>query len=219
MTDMTSLKTLLALKPSVLYPAHGPHVPTREAATKHLTDYISHRQQREDQLVALLQDLASDPTKLKNKLADLYEKVHQDQVAENKYNHEFLSGKPYKTKPPSKANEDEEEEFTPEELEERDRAERRAKIIAKFPQTKAANLPLICRLLYTSDKEGLINAASKSIGAHLLKLEQEGKVRKVKISLPKVTEGKISELHEEFEGWEWAGEIAAEEVKLKAKVD
>ncbi|WWD19194.1 hypothetical protein CI109_103652 [Kwoniella shandongensis] len=51
---MTSLRTLLALKPNVLYPAHGPHIPGAPAARAHIETYIAHRQAREDQIVEVL---------------------------------------------------------------------------------------------------------------------------------------------------------------------
>ena len=280
---MMSLKTLLALKPSVLYPAHGPHVPNREASTKHLSDYITHRQEREDQIVALLQQLSSDPTVIGQKYADLVEKTIADKAAENKYNHEFLSGKPYRPKPAKdakdaegakpkdanvkdkadkgakakkekdgkddedgkvkddKARDDQEKddkdndgqakdtandrdekqdgeetdtepEEDPAEIERKKKEEARAAIAAKFPKTKAIPLSIMCRFLYNSDKDNLIAAASKSIDAHLKKLESEGKVRAVKVKMPAVSEGKIGEDWAETACWELAGDISAEEV-------
>jgi hypothetical protein len=249
-TDMMSLKTLLALEPSVVYPAHGPHLPNREASTKHLSDYITHRQEREDQIVALLQQLSSDPTLVGQLYADLVDKTTADNAAEHKYNHEFLSGKPYRPPKPkpskdakdndtkakadgnhggkdekeeageSKDDKDEkkdsdekpEPEEDPAEVERKKKEEARAAIIAKFPKTKAVPLSIMCRFLYKSDKDNLIAAASRSIEAHLKKLESEGKVRAVKAKMPYVSEGKIGEDWAESACWELAGDISAEEV-------
>lgn len=251
---MTSLKTLLALKPSVLYPGHGPHIPTREAATEHIATYITHRQQREDQIVALLQALAEKPDMLSEAMADFVDHVKVVKAKEAKEAHEFLSGKPYVPPMSKKADEvkikaqgpgdkprllkdiekEREEKQAAKEVEEENDveskenegkagedakmvAEKEAKetarkeIIDKFPPSKALPMPILVRLLYQTDKEGTIAAASKSIGAHLRKLEGEGKVGRIKVWMVKVTEGKIGEEKEEQEGWEWqwAGEVAA----------
>ena len=48
---MKSLDTILALRPSVVYPAHGPVV--LDPAT-HVNGYIDHRNQREAQIVTAL---------------------------------------------------------------------------------------------------------------------------------------------------------------------
>jgi ribonuclease/clavin/mitogillin len=220
---MSSLKTLLALKPSVLYPAHGPHITDREAVTRHLTEYITHRQQREDQLVKLLQDLAANPTTLRERMADLHEKVFQASVAEDKYNHEFFSGKPYHPKITEKDKDGKDVQISDEKLakmREEERVERRAAVLAKYPlSSSSASMALICRLLYQSDKETLVNSAAKSIGAHLRKLESEGKVKKVKTRLPKVTEGQISEDLEDVDAWQWAGELGSGEAEAKPNTE
>lgn len=246
---MTSLKTLLALKPSVLYPAHGPHIPTREAATKHISDYILHRQEREDQIITLLQKLAGDEKLLSETMGDVMVKVKEDQIAEQKYDYEFFAGKPYNPKPKAKDPKDqkesktkdgavaketkkgdgengedgeegeEEKEEDPVEIEKREKAKYRQSIADKFPASKGVTVSLICRILYKTDKESLVNAASKSVDAHLRKLEGEGKVRRVGMKLPVVTEGKIGEAEDGLPGWEWAGEVGAEEVVGKIKVD
>ena len=251
---MTSLKTLLALKPSVLYPGHGPHIPTREAAMEHIATYITHRQQREDQIVALLQAVAEKPDSLGSAMADFVQQVQAAKAKEAKEAHEFLTGKPYvppknKTvevvKPKAQGSgdnprllkeieaereakakvaetaevedavdaEDESERGETEDpaIAEKRQAEEKARreIIAKFPPSKILPLPILVRLLYQTDKEGTIAAASKSIGAHLKKLEGEGKVGRVRVRMVKVTEGKIGEEKEDQEGWEWqwAGEV------------
>lgn len=48
---LRSLKRLLGLEPSVLYPAHGP--PVRDACGR-IRDYIAHRELREQQIIAAL---------------------------------------------------------------------------------------------------------------------------------------------------------------------
>lgn len=48
---LSSLRTLLSLPPTTLYPGHGPHLPSGSQA---ITQLIAHRQGREDQIVALL---------------------------------------------------------------------------------------------------------------------------------------------------------------------
>ncbi len=68
MSDMTSLRTLLSLKPNVIYPAHGPHITTPEACTALLEEYIHHRQTREDQILSVLTDLHSNPGSLGEKI-------------------------------------------------------------------------------------------------------------------------------------------------------
>lgn len=50
-TYLSSLRHLLSLSPSLLYPAHGPVLPEGKAS---IQTYISHRQAREDQIVQVL---------------------------------------------------------------------------------------------------------------------------------------------------------------------
>jgi glyoxylase-like metal-dependent hydrolase (beta-lactamase superfamily II) len=50
---LASLDRLLAQKPGVIYPAHGPLIPDGEAK---LREYIAHRQMREDQILAALHE-------------------------------------------------------------------------------------------------------------------------------------------------------------------
>ena len=225
---MTSLKTLLALKPSVLYPAHRPHIPTREAAAEHITNYINHRQQREDEIVKILQDLAFDPTRLGLAIADVMDKWKEDKAKEEKYTYEFLSGKPRGTSKPAKKApgwgrpaEDvaQEAEVDEEEVKAQQAKEEREKIVAKFPQGNGATIPLICRLIYKTPDDKVIFAASKSVEAHMAKLESEGKVRKVSLTLPTVVDGVVNE-PAHTEGWEWAAELSPEEMeKRKVKVE
>ena len=200
MSDQTSLKTILALKPSALYPGHGPHISSFEICTSHVQNYLSHRQEREDQIISLLQSIADDPTLLIKSLSDLEEKRGKDKAAVDKYNHEFLSGKPYE---PSEEKEKKVEEAK----------EKEDKVIDKFPESSTAiTVPLICRLLYKTDKDQIIFAAGKSVSAHLVKLEKERKVRRFTVSLPKMANGIITEPVQQ-EGWEWAGEEEGDEVE------
>lgn len=114
--------------------------------------------------------------------------------------------------------EEEEDEEDPVEQENREKEKYRQSISDLFPTSKGITISLICRILYQTDKESLVNAASKSIDAHLRKLEGEGKVRRINVKLPFVTEGKIGEAQDGLPGWECAGEIGAEEVVGKGKV-
>ena len=73
----------------------------------------------------------------------------------------------------------------------------------KFPkESTGITVQLMCRLMYKTDKEGIIFAAGKSVTAHLEKLEKEGKVGRVTVNLPRMGVGKISD-SEEQEGWQW----------------
>lgn len=89
--DMTSLKMLLALKPNVLYPAHGPHIPGASAAQAHIQTYIAHRQAREDQILAILQKAASRPSSTIPLLKDLLGKYRDDERAARKYKEQFMN--------------------------------------------------------------------------------------------------------------------------------
>ena len=191
LADLTSIKTLLALKPNILYPALGPHIPTPDRCATFLQDYLTHRQQREDQIISLIRSLFKDPKLLTKSFVEYQEKHDQAKIDVDKYQHEFLSGKPYK---PSK----EKEKRVKEEMDMVD------KVSDKFPEeSKGISIPLMCRLLYKTDKEGIIFAAGRSVLAHLEKLEKEGKVKRLRVMLPKMAEGKISDPVKQ-EGWEWA---------------
>ncbi|KAJ8322170.1 hypothetical protein KUTeg_000641 [Tegillarca granosa] len=50
---MSSLNKALEFKPSIIYPSHGPVV---NDPIERVTDYIKHRNQREEQIIAALQE-------------------------------------------------------------------------------------------------------------------------------------------------------------------
>jgi glyoxylase-like metal-dependent hydrolase (beta-lactamase superfamily II) len=60
-TYMESLNTILKLKPSVIYPGHGPVISDPIAK---IEEYIAHRQQREQQIINVLKDLNKPLTPL-----------------------------------------------------------------------------------------------------------------------------------------------------------
>ena len=206
---MTSLKTLLALKTSILYPAHGPAIVGRDECAAHISEYITHRQEREDQIVSLLQSMCTDPTKFGKTIDSLIQGIDAERQADAKFKQEYLSGKPFV--PPKKKPEDEAKE------EEESKAQIEAR--THYPaEEKALPIPLICRILYKSNKDALIYAAGRSVEAHLIKLEGEGKVRRKGVVMPKIVEGKIRESVEQ-EGWEWAAEVHSEKLDEHLKVE
>jgi len=69
-TYMKSLTKLISLKPKLIYPGHGPVV---QDATKHLTYYITHRQQRESQIMKTLEDNLHGLTSM-----ELTQKIYTD---------------------------------------------------------------------------------------------------------------------------------------------
>ncbi|MEW6273228.1 MAG: MBL fold metallo-hydrolase [Thermodesulfobacteriota bacterium] len=71
---MASLRRLLALEPAVIYPAHGPAI--RDASGK-IREYIAHRDLREAQIVALLEQGVSDVKEMVRRMyADVPEFLH-----------------------------------------------------------------------------------------------------------------------------------------------
>lgn len=56
-TYLASLQLLLSLSPTILYPGHGPTLPSGREA---LETYISHRLARENQIIALLREPPPD---------------------------------------------------------------------------------------------------------------------------------------------------------------
>jgi glyoxylase-like metal-dependent hydrolase (beta-lactamase superfamily II) len=63
---LDSLERLLALRPSVIYPAHGPIIPDAQAKIR---EYLAHRQQREEQILSALSSGLLD---IPNIVAHLY---------------------------------------------------------------------------------------------------------------------------------------------------
>lgn len=58
--DMASLQKLLELQPSTIYPGHGPHTNGRAPAIAKIEEYITHRLDRETQIVHALEKLTSE---------------------------------------------------------------------------------------------------------------------------------------------------------------
>ena len=67
----------------------------------------------------------------------------------------------------------------------------------------ALPVPLLCRLLYKTDDEKIIFAATRSATAHLHKLEKDNRVKRVTVVLPKIVDGTVGE-PEPQEGWQLA---------------
>lgn len=59
-TYISSLKKQLALNPKIIYPGHGPVIGGNNAAVEKIQQYISHRQQREDEVVKVMKDKGPD---------------------------------------------------------------------------------------------------------------------------------------------------------------
>jgi ribonuclease/clavin/mitogillin len=187
---MTSLKTLLALKPGVLYPAHGPHIPGHDAARAHIQKYISHRQDREDQILAILKTASEDPQSTTKALQALVEKHETDAITHAKYKEEFMTGLPEKEK-------------DIDETKEKAKAAAKAEALKKLEVeggVKVVSLDNLCRQIYNSMDEKLLFAAKKSITAHLDKLVKEGKVKKDKAENP-VIEDAVVEDRQVIEGF------------------
>jgi hypothetical protein len=191
---MTSLKTLLAIKPTVLYPAHGPHITGPEAAHAHIQNYITHRQDREDQILTILKEATSNPQSTTKALQDLVEKHETDAIAHAKYKEEFMTGLPEKKK-------DIDEEKEKVKAEEKARA---LKLLGVEGGVKVVSLDNLCRQIYKSMDEKLLFAAKKSITAHLDKLVKEGKVKRDRARNP-VIEDAVVKAPQETEGVVWAG--------------
>ncbi|KAJ0406999.1 hypothetical protein ATCC90586_009219 [Pythium insidiosum] len=68
---MASLRRLRAIAPTVIYPAHGPVV---HRALDKINEYISHRQQREDEIIAAMKDVGR-PVSSKELVSRIYEKL------------------------------------------------------------------------------------------------------------------------------------------------
>ncbi|WVW84788.1 hypothetical protein I302_106823 [Kwoniella bestiolae CBS 10118] len=192
---MTSLRTLLALKPNVLYPAHGPHIPDAAKSKAHLETYISHRQERENQICKILRDLKTDDKSLTDTLIELKKEIHKKLEEENKAKGPLMLDKRKAIPLPDF----EDERNT---LDKADKEGSRPK--AAIPLT------VLCRLIYRSEDEKLLVAASRGTSAHLTKLDQEGKVRKSKARWAKLIAKEVDGEMEEVDVWEWAGEVRGE---------
>ncbi|KAI9637849.1 beta-lactamase-like protein [Dioszegia hungarica] len=187
---MLSLKTLLAIKPQTLYPGHGPHFSGPEASTAQIEAYIAHRQQREEQILALLLSLATDPsgpTGLQGR-----EKEAEAKVKDAKAKGDDMPARA--STPPPRKKQDEVEHADPRD----EGVDRRHE---KF-EGSAVGLQLLTRLMYDTTSEKLIYAAQRPVLAHLEKLEKEGKVRRVTVQLPSIVEMVVSDEKEAVEGWE-----------------
>lgn len=92
---MMSLRTLAALKPATLYPAHGRAITTAPAVASHIQQYISHRVDREAQILSLLSTL-SVPHGLHTALVAYFDKRNAEAIKQRKEDREFLTGLPYK---------------------------------------------------------------------------------------------------------------------------
>ena len=197
---MTSLKTVLALKPTTLYPAHGPHI-TGDRCVEHLEGYISHRQEREDQVVAVFHRLRS-PSALVDDIKSLLEEYDAKKATDWKSQKEYHSGKPYVPKEPT------EKESVAQEEKMKARTGRLDLLASKVGQADGlVSLSMLTRVVYRTGDERVIWAAKKSLRAHLDKLYKEGKVRMGKVeSWPKVVEQEMVDGDAEEEAWAWIGD-------------
>jgi glyoxylase-like metal-dependent hydrolase (beta-lactamase superfamily II) len=187
---MGSLKRLLSLNPTVIYPAHGPHTPDGATARKHLEAYIAHRQQREDKIVEALQGIASTPGSLGTQLDAIREHAKESPDAAVGPGGAGGAGA---------------------EMAQRavEAARNSSSIAAEFPSgsapgSRGATLGLLCRLVYATGHEGLIRAASFPMGGHLQKLESEGRVKRSRAVMPTVVDWKVTESTEQ-DVYEWVG--------------
>lgn len=72
---LRSLRTLRALAPRRIYPAHGP---MREDAVALIDEYIAHRLEREQQVLAALHDGATTPAEIRARIyTNLDERLHR----------------------------------------------------------------------------------------------------------------------------------------------
>jgi ribonuclease/clavin/mitogillin len=180
---MLSLKTLLALKPGVLYPAHGPHIPGHEAAHSHIQNYITHRQDRENQIIEVLKTASNDPQYITKTLQRLINKFEQDALDHENYKEEFMTQIPAR-----------DGGLTPAQKKAKDDAKAKAmKGLEVEEGVKVVGLDNIARMIYKTKDEKVVFAAKKSLTAHLDKLIREGKVRKRRSVNPVILDGKVKE--------------------------
>lgn len=199
-TDMQSLKMLLALKPNVLYPAHGPHVPDAESSAAHLNGYITHRLKREDEIISTLRSVKSDPAFLPARVKELFAKFKEEAYAKAKYEHEMwvqpafdadrTEGKDLGTLKPfegSKAH----GQYLEQEKGREAELERDGKPETRFGDVSGLSVAMLTRLLYRTKDEKLIWAAGKNVSAHLVKLEQDGKVKRETVRMCRILDEKV----------------------------
>ncbi|GMK59249.1 hypothetical protein CspeluHIS016_0702640 [Cutaneotrichosporon spelunceum] len=191
---MSSLRRLLDIKPSAIYPAHGPHTPDGETARRHLQAYIQHRQEREDKIVAVMKAISADPGSLGIKLDGIREHAKESPDAAVGPGGAGGAGA---------------------EMAQRavEAARNSSPIAGSFPAgeeagSRGATLSLLCRLVYATGHEGLIRAASFPMGGHLQKLESEGRVKRSRAVMPTVVNWKVTESTEQ-DVYEWVGESSA----------
>ncbi|OWZ77056.1 hypothetical protein C365_04314 [Cryptococcus neoformans Bt85] len=190
-TYMTSLRTLLALQPRVLYPAHGPHIPSQEGSISHIQTYIAHRQKREDEIVATLKrfslslNVEDGGENIAEALITLKKEIHENKEAENKAKGRSMLDKQKAVPLPDFEDE--------------------KKALEKIDASKGVSMSVIARILYKSEDERLLFAAAKNVNAHLDKLIKDGKVRKGRVRMCKLVGSEVGEV-EEMDGWEWIGE-------------
>lgn len=188
---MTSLRTLLALKPRVLYPAHGHHIPSQEASISHIQTYIAHRQKREDEIVATLKrfspslDVGGGGESIADALITLKKDIHEKKESENKAKGPLMLDRQNALPLPGFDEE--------------------RKALEQIDASKGVSMSVIARILYKSEDERLLFAAAKNVNAHLDKLIKEGKVRKDRVRMCRLIGDEIGDV-EEMDGWEWIGE-------------
>lgn len=233
---MMSLKTLLALKPQVLYPAHGPHIPSSSKVIEHLEGYISHRQQREDQILDLLRQMGK-PGALIELMMGYFDRQKAREEAAIKDTNEFHTGAAYEPPAPSADGEEGDHKKAAPKVAPRigydmpahpqTPPSRRVKFLEGYKPTTPGEgyhghhdlfdstllpLSLLTRLVYDTHDEKLIFAAQRPVLAHLQKLEKDGKVRKASVDMRKIVDMKVAEASEVQEGWEIVTADAAETV-------
>jgi ribonuclease/clavin/mitogillin len=187
---MLSLKTLLALKPGVLYPAHGPHIPGHEASQAHIQNYITHRNERENQILEILKTSAQDPQSTTKALQALIKQFETDAIEHENYKEEFMTGTPARIAGLTDAQKQEKKEID----------EKAQKGLKVEQGVNYVSLDNICRGIYKTKDEKVVFAAKKSLRAHLDKLIKEGKVEVGKGINPVILDGKVKEA-EEMEGY------------------
>jgi ribonuclease/clavin/mitogillin len=195
---MLSLKTLLALKPGVLYPAHGPHIPGHEAAHAHIQNYITHRQDRENQIIEVLKTASKDPNYITTTLQTLITKFEKDALDHENYKEEFMTQVHAR-----------DGGLTPAQKKAKDEAKTKAmKGLEVDGGVRVVGLDNIARMIYKTRDEKIVFAAKKSLTAHLEKLIREGKVKMGRGVNPVILDGKVGEA-KEVEGYELSEESAA----------